>query len=120
MFSASKASGGPVTRSRRRQRPASQEHVAQLPKAKRQRLPLTEQTFSNPPQPQQPQVEPGVADVEMKMEKARAPEPKSEENRHSTPHKDISVRTKKPKHSDRVANKSDGSLVLVRESISKC
>ena len=106
-----------MTRSRRRQRPASQEQVAQLPKAKRQRLPLTEQTFANPAPPQQPEPESQAVDVEMKMEKAPAPEPKSDGNRHSTPHKDLSVRAKKSKHSDRAANKSDGSFVLVRKPL---
>ncbi|KAL4725189.1 hypothetical protein ACLX1H_007335 [Fusarium chlamydosporum] len=50
MFSPSVAQGGPATatRSRRRQRPVSSERATQQPKAKRQRLPLTEQTFVNP------------------------------------------------------------------------
>ena len=37
----------------------------------------------------------------------------SENYHHTTPRKDLNVRTKKSKHSDRAANKGDGSLVLV-------
>lgn len=32
---------------------------------------------------------------------------------HHTPRRELTVRTKKPKHGDRAANKGDGSLVLV-------
>ncbi|KJZ78729.1 hypothetical protein HIM_02120 [Hirsutella minnesotensis 3608] len=109
MFSPSIADGGPATatRSRRRQRPKSSESLVQQPKAKRQRVPLTEQTFVNPePQPEM---------VEYKAEKIATLGPKHAaplEDSHHTPHKELSVRTKKSKHGDRAANKGDGSLVL--------
>lgn len=120
MFSPSTREGGPATatRSRRRQRPLSQENIVQQPKAKRQRLPLTEQTFVNPEVPPAGQ---DSIEVRPSHSPAGAPEPAAPENienQHptSTPtRKDLNVRTKKPKHGDRAANKGDGSVVLVGE-----
>jgi nuclear pore complex protein Nup133 len=87
----------------------SSESHPQQPKAKRQRLPLTEQTFVNPDAPQEPDA------IAKKPEKVPVAELKNDniENLHHTPRKDVSVRAKKTKHSDRAANKGDGSLVLV-------
>lgn len=111
MFSPSVADGGPATatRSRRRQRPKSSESLVQQPKAKRQRIPLTEQTFANP-EPQPDMAEP-------RTEKIATLDPKHTallDNGHYTPRKELAVRAKKSKHGDRAANKGDGSLVLVR------
>lgn len=108
MFSPAAADGGPATatRSRRRQRPKSSESLVQPPKAKRQRLPLTEQTFANP--------EPAADNTKLKPEKPASLDAKHRDHGHNTPRKELSVRTKKPKHADRAANKGDGSLVLVR------
>ncbi|KAH7326032.1 Nup133 N terminal like-domain-containing protein [Stachybotrys elegans] len=112
MFSPSVAHGGPATatRSRRRQRPKSQDDIVQQPKAKRQRLPLTEQTFVNPDAPQEM--------IQIQIEKPVAATPNGVikhdnlENIDPTPRRDSSMRIKKPKHGDRAANKGDGSLVL--------
>lgn len=95
-----------ATRSRRRQRPLSSESLVQQPKAKRQRLPLTEQTFVNPDAP--PEM------FEVKSGKVATLEARQDgvEN-FAVPKKDLIVRPKKPKAGDR-ANKSDGSSVLVR------
>lgn len=119
MFSPSTREGGPATatRSRRRQRPLSQENIVQQPKAKRQRLPLTEQTFVNPEVPPA-----GQDSIEVRPSRSPvvepAPAPENIENQHPTPtRKDLNVRTKKPKHGDRAANKGDGSVVLVGESL---
>lgn len=112
MFAPSVADGGPATatRSRRRQRPKSSESLVQPPKAKRQRLPLTEQTFVNPDVPHDT--------VEVKADKPVTRATRSSdsiENTHATPtpRKELNVRSKKQKHADRAANKGDGSLVLV-------
>ncbi|KAL1844887.1 hypothetical protein VTK73DRAFT_1573 [Phialemonium thermophilum] len=53
MFSPAVHEGGPAkgTRSRRRQRPLSSESISEQPRAKRQRVPLTETTFVNPDAP---------------------------------------------------------------------
>lgn len=107
MFSPSLNNGGPATatRSRRRQRPISTDNSIQQPKAKRQRLPLTEQTFVNPDAPPEmyevksnriPMLEVRQDGIEA------APAPK----------KELSVRSKKPKHGERVS-KGDGSVLLV-------
>jgi nuclear pore complex protein Nup133 len=112
MFSPSAGGdGGPATatRSRRRQRPQNQESVAQQPKAKRQRIPLTEQTFVNPEVPSNPEMAKAKA-----VEKVATIEPKTDniENLY-TPRRDSGVvRTKKSKHADRAASKGDGSLLL--------
>ncbi|PHH84997.1 hypothetical protein CDD83_1065 [Cordyceps sp. RAO-2017] len=109
MFSPSTAQGGPATatRSRRRQRPKSSESLVQQPKAKRQRVPLTEQTFINP--------EPQPETVDLKAEKVPAADAKNDvsmDDVHHASRKELPVRAKKSKHSDRAANKGDGSLVL--------
>ncbi|KAK2612338.1 hypothetical protein QQS21_001602 [Conoideocrella luteorostrata] len=116
MFSPSVAEGGPATatRSRRRQRPKSTDSLAQQPKAKRQRLPLTEQTFVNP------EAQPEMVEA-AKADKIATLDPKqdsilSSENFHQTPRKELNVRAKKSKHGDRAANKGDGSLVLTSTS----
>ncbi|KAF4344707.1 nuclear pore [Fusarium beomiforme] len=112
MFSPSVAQGGPATatRSRRRQRPLSSEHVAQQPKAKRQRVPLTEQTFINPDAQQEMievKTDGKVATLPAKTKNIEPPESVSPVLR-----KELNVRAKKAKHGDRAANKGDGSLVL--------
>lgn len=110
MFSPSHTEGGPATatRSRRRQRPKSSEELVPQPKSKRQRLPLTEQVFVNP------EAQPENPEVASKADKPALPEPQNENNRtpHRTPRSELHVRAKKSKHSDRAANKGDGSLVL--------
>lgn len=111
MFNPSVGEGGPATatRSRRRQRPKSSDSLVQQPKAKRQRLPLTEQTFVNP------DVQPEMVEA-AKADKIASLDPKQDspsENFHPTPRKELNVRAKKSKHGDRAANKGDGSLVLV-------
>ncbi|KAJ0301186.1 hypothetical protein COL516b_007960 [Colletotrichum fioriniae] len=114
MFSPSTNEGGPATatRSRRRQRPASNESLAQQPKAKRQRLPLTEQTFVNPDvsAPTGPEM------YEVKSDKVATLDKRQDgiENQNPitpTPRKELSVRAKKPKGGDR-PTKGDGSVVL--------
>lgn len=116
MFSPSVAEGGPATatRSRRRQRPLSSENLAQQPKAKRPRIPLTEQTFVNPDVPQQQQEM-----IEVKTDKVATLPTKNNniepaESLSPVLRKELNVRAKKAKHGDRAANKGDGSLVLVR------
>ncbi|OLN82205.1 Nucleoporin NUP133 [Colletotrichum chlorophyti] len=113
MFSPSMNEGGPATatRSRRRQRPASTESLAQQPKAKRQRLPLTEQTFVNPdasaPTPETYEVKSDkVATVDVRQDGIENQNPIT-----PTPRKELSVRAKKPKGGDR-PTKGDGSVVL--------
>jgi hypothetical protein len=108
MFSpAVKEAVGPAggTRSRRRQRPKSTDSLVQPPKAKRQRLPLTEATFVNPePRPEMFEVKADkVAMLEVKQDGLENMPP---------PRKELSVRAKKPKASER-AGKGDGSVVLV-------
>jgi nuclear pore complex protein Nup133 len=120
MFSPSRAEGGPATatRSRRRQRPRNSEDAAQQPKAKRQRLPLTEQTFVNPeeaPEPVQEAAPPPKNEKPVRSEN----KPKTVENIENinpTPRRETTngLRVKKPKHGDRAANKGDGSVLLVR------
>ncbi|KAL7948910.1 Non-repetitive/WGA-negative nucleoporin C-terminal domain-containing protein [Trichoderma barbatum] len=113
MFSPSAAEGGPATatRSRRRLRPKSQEQLVTAPKPKRQRVPLSEQTSTNT------ETLPEVAEV--RPEKVATPvEPKKDVAIENVPpvqtvlRKELIVRTKKPKHGDRAAQKGDGSLVL--------
>ncbi|KAF5025198.1 hypothetical protein F66182_2664 [Fusarium sp. NRRL 66182] len=112
MFSPSVADGGPATatRSRRRQRPVSNERTTQQPKAKRQRIPLSEQTFVNPDAQQEMievKTDGKVATVPAKNKNIDPPETLSPVLR-----KESNVRAKKAKHGDRAANKGDGSLVL--------
>ncbi|KAH7149505.1 Nup133 N terminal like-domain-containing protein [Dactylonectria estremocensis] len=109
MFSPSVGDGGPATatRSRRRQRPLSSEHLVQQPKAKRPRLPLTETTFVSP-DVQQEMIEvktDKVATVHVNNEATESPQT-------PTLRKELNVRAKKSKHGDRAANKGDGSLIL--------
>lgn len=114
MFNPSAAEGGPATatRSRRRQRPKSTDSLAQQPKAKRQRLPLTEQTFVHP------DARPEMVEA-TKVDKIATLDPKLDvpvENFHATSRKELAMRAKKSKHGDRAANKGDGSLVLTSTS----
>lgn len=116
MFSPSQnTSGGPAmaTRSRRRQRnPSADNSLTQQPKAKRQRVPLSESTYTNPEvQNTQPEM------LEVKHDKtARLPsKPDGLEN--ATPatrtlRREVAVRSKKPKQGERTS-KSDGSVELV-------
>ncbi|KAL2759045.1 hypothetical protein ACRALDRAFT_2058231 [Sodiomyces alcalophilus JCM 7366] len=108
MFSPSAQEGGPAmaTRSRRRQRPLSSEHMVQPPKAKRQRLPLTEQTFVNP--------DATPETFEVKADKASTLDLRQDGfglESQPVPKKELSVRAKRPKHVERTA-KGDGSVVL--------
>lgn len=84
--------------------------LPQQPKAKRQRVPLSEQTFVNPDvQPEPKEVKPE------KVAKAATGIENQNPQQQPTPRRESSVvvRAKKPKHGDRAANKGDGSLVLV-------
>ena len=99
-----------ATRSRRRQRPASSDNSTQQPKAKRQRLPLTESTFVNP--------DAGPEMYEVKADKIAMLGPRLpavEKAATPAPNKDLSVRFKKPKPGERIS-KGDGSVVLVCRS----
>lgn len=120
MFSPSQNNtSGPAmaTRSRRRQRPASADNsLNQQPKAKRQRVPLTESAYTNPELPSKSQPEMH----EVKHDKvARLPfKPDGLEN-NAPPsatrslRREVAVRSKKPKQGER-STKSDGSVELVR------
>ncbi|KAG5941209.1 hypothetical protein E4U53_007464, partial [Claviceps sorghi] len=117
MFNPSVSEGGPATatRSRRRQRPRSTDSLAQQPKSKRQRLPLSEQTFQNP------DAQAGIAQPGAKSEKnsVAALESKHDipvDNLHADSRKELNIRVKKSKYGDRAANKVDGSLVLTSTS----
>ncbi|AEO64561.1 uncharacterized protein THITE_2110831 [Thermothielavioides terrestris NRRL 8126] len=107
MFSSALHEGGPAkgTRSsRRRQRPVSSDTSVQQPKAKRQRVPLSETTFANPdPSPEMYEVKPDKIDV-------LAAKRDGIENM-GAPRKELSVRSKKPKPGER-SSKGDGSIVL--------
>ncbi|KAK1967545.1 hypothetical protein LY78DRAFT_490948 [Colletotrichum sublineola] len=114
MFSPPMNEGGPATatRSRRRQRPVSNETLAHQPKAKRQRVPLTEQTFVNP----EVSAPAGPEMYEVKSDKVAMLDVRQDgiENQNPitpTPSKELSVRAKKPKGGDR-PTKGDGSVVL--------
>jgi len=110
MFSPAIHEGGPATatRSRRRQRPASSDNSIQQPKAKRQRVPLTEQTFVNP------DAAPEMYEVKAdKMAMLAVKRDGIENATGPTPRKELSVRSKKPKAGERIS-KGDGSVVLVR------
>ncbi len=99
--------GGPAmaTRSRRRQRPLSLGQLGTAAKAKRQRLPLTEQTFVNPD---------GLPEMfEVKADRVAMLSVKRDGiESAATPAREISVRPKKPRAGERIA-KGDGSVVLV-------
>jgi hypothetical protein len=108
MFSPALQESGPAkgTRSsRRRQRPSSSDSLVQQPKAKRQRVPLTESTFVNPDAP--PEM------YQVRPEKLELLSIKRDgiENA-SAPRKELSVRSKRQKAGERVS-KGDGSIVLV-------
>ncbi|ROT35658.1 hypothetical protein SODALDRAFT_329024 [Sodiomyces alkalinus F11] len=108
MFSPSAQEGGPATatRSRRRQRPLSSDNMVQPPKAKRQRLPLTETTFVNPDVPPET--------YEVKADKGANLDLRQDGfgfESQPIPKKELSVRAKRPKHVERTA-KGDGSVVL--------
>jgi nuclear pore complex protein Nup133 len=109
MFSPALQEGGPAkgTRSsRRRQRPAgSDASLQQQPKAKRQRVPLSESTFQNPDAaPEMYEVKPDKIDLlGTKRDGIENIVP---------PRKELSVRSKKPKLGERTS-KGDGSIILV-------
>ncbi|KAK3350168.1 Non-repetitive/WGA-negative nucleoporin C-terminal-domain-containing protein [Lasiosphaeria hispida] len=111
MFSPALQEGGPAkgTRSsRRRQRPLSSDATVQQPKAKRQRVPLSETTFVSPDAP--PEM------YEVKSDKVDLLSIKRDgiENI-GAPRKELSVRSKKPKPGERT-NKGDGSIVLTQNN----
>ncbi|CAK7213359.1 hypothetical protein SCUCBS95973_001777 [Sporothrix curviconia] len=132
MFSPHEGGPATATRSRRRQRPVSSDSLAQQPKAKRQRLPLTEQTFVNPDVP--PEMFQVKADKVAMLSSRRSdgvenrPQPQSTTSTtsaasaaapatplpaavSSAPRKELSVRSKKTKAGERIS-KGDGSVVL--------
>ena len=98
---------GMGTRSRRRQRPPSTDSLHLQPKAKRQRLPLSETTFVNPEAP-------APETFEVKPVRSNRRHISQDGPEHATPvtKKEISVRSRKHKAGDR-AIKGDGSVVLV-------
>jgi nuclear pore complex protein Nup133 len=107
MFSTSGTNGTPaasVRTSRRRQRPASNE--GSIPKAKRQRSALNDQTFA-PPRDDPVEMQ------EVKFQKV--PSLARRESPRATPvhQKEIAVRGKKQRNGER-SSKGDGSVVLVR------
>ncbi len=107
MFAAHEGGPATATRSRRRQRPASSDSlIQQQPKAKRQRLPLTEQTFVNP--------EAAPEMFEVKSDKVAMLSVKHDgiENARAPKKEPLAVRSKKPKPGERIS-KGDGSVVLV-------
>lgn len=124
MFSPSQNTSGPAmaTRSRRRQRPASADNsLTQQPKAKRQRVPLTESTYTNPEVQQKSQPEM----LEVKHDKVARLPSKPDGVEHATPaatrslRREVAVRSKKPKQGERTT-KSDGSVELVRHKTKTC
>ncbi|KAK0644488.1 Non-repetitive/WGA-negative nucleoporin C-terminal-domain-containing protein [Cercophora newfieldiana] len=94
--------------SRRRARPLSSDASIQQPKAKRQRVPLSETTFVNPDAaPEMYEVKPDKLDLHnIKRDGIEAI---------SAPRKELSVRSKKPKPGER-ASKGDGSVVLTQNN----
>ncbi|KAB5577589.1 Non-repetitive/WGA-negative nucleoporin C-terminal-domain-containing protein [Coniochaeta sp. 2T2.1] len=107
MFSPAAQEGGPAkgTRSsRRRQRPMSSDSLVQQPKAKRQRVPLSEATFVNPEAP------PETFDVKSDKLEVLGLKRDGFDN-HTPARKELSVRSKKPKAGERVS-KGDGSVIL--------
>ncbi|KAK4191108.1 Non-repetitive/WGA-negative nucleoporin C-terminal-domain-containing protein [Podospora australis] len=107
MFSPVLQEGGPAkgTRSsRRRQRPLSAENSVQQPKAKRQRVPLSDATIQNH------DASPEMFEVKSDQIDILGAKRDGIENI-GMPRKELSVRSKKPKAGDR-ANKGDGSIVL--------
>lgn len=112
MFSAQNDGPAMATRSRRRQRPLSSDNSIQQPKAKRQRVPLTEQTFVNP------DAAPEMYEVKATKVAKLSTKPDGIENipatttTTTTAKRELSVRSKKPKAGERIS-KGDGSVVLV-------
>ncbi|TPX15847.1 uncharacterized protein E0L32_000181 [Thyridium curvatum] len=113
MFSAQNDGPAMATRSRRRQRPLSSDNSIQQPKAKRQRVPLTEQTFVNP------DAAPEMYEVKATKVAKLSTKPDGIENipatttttTTTTAKRELSVRSKKPKAGERIS-KGDGSVVL--------
>lgn len=102
-----------ATRSRRRQRNTSADNsLNQQPKAKRQRVPLSESTYKNPEvQNAQPEM------LEVKHDKVAKLPSKPDGLENVTPNtrtlrREVTVRSKKPKQGERTS-KSDGSVELV-------
>ncbi|KAK2069570.1 hypothetical protein P8C59_004134 [Phyllachora maydis] len=111
MFSPAVYQDGPArgTRSsRRRQRPASSESLAQQPKAKRQRVPLSETTFLNP------ETAPETLEVKSDRPDLLGITRDGTES-FGAPKKELSVRSKKAKAGERIS-KSDGSTTLTTNS----
>ncbi|KAH7026113.1 Nup133 N terminal like-domain-containing protein [Microdochium trichocladiopsis] len=110
-----RASTGPMTRGRRRQRPQSTDNSVQQPKAKRQRVPLNEQTFVNP----DANIPPPRDNYEVKAAKFPSVDIKQDgieaELPQRQPSRELSVRSKKTRPADRV-NKGDGSTLLTTNS----
>ena len=107
MFSKQGQNGTPagtVRTSRRRQRPASNE--GSIPKAKRQRSALTENTF----RPEDDTVE--MEEVKS-SQKIAALARRDSQRETPIPPKEIPVRGKKQRSGER-SNKGDGSVILVR------
>lgn len=125
MFSPHEGGPATATRSRRRQRPISSDSLAQQPKAKRQRLPLTEQTFLNPDTPPDmfQVTHSKVAMLSSKRDGVEnQPIPSTSNGAVSAmpaPKKELSVRSKKTKAGDRIS-KSDGGIVLVCSRVLSC
>lgn len=124
MFSPHEGGPATATRSRRRQRPVSTDSLAQQPKAKRQRLPLTEQTFVNPDVP------PEMFQVQNDKVARLSSSSKRDNIENQTlatpntnlsvsitpaPRKELSVRSKKTKAGERIS-KGDGSVILSSNS----
>ncbi|KAI2620292.1 Nup133 N terminal like-domain-containing protein [Hypomontagnella submonticulosa] len=111
MFSASANNGagnatptGMTTRGRRRQRPLSSDNSVQQPKAKRQRIPLNEQTFINPSATPET--------YEVKSARPSMVELKQDGIEESPASKqELSFRSKKARPSERFS-KGDGSTLL--------
>ncbi|KAM7199388.1 Non-repetitive/WGA-negative nucleoporin C-terminal domain containing protein [Naviculisporaceae sp. PSN 640] len=111
MFSPALQEGGPAkgTRSsRRRQRPLSSDTSLPQPKAKRQRLPLSETTFVNP------DAAPEMYEVKSDNVDLLSIKRDGIENV-GAPRKELSVRSRKPKPGER-ASKGDGSVILTSNS----
>lgn len=100
-----------TTRGRRRQRPLNSDSTIQQPK-KKQRLPLSEEVSTNP----STNPNPNPDSYEVKSAKPTTVEAKRDGIEYSVPQtlpkQELSVRSKKPRHADRL-NKGDGSTLLV-------
>ncbi|KAI1476764.1 Nup133 N terminal like-domain-containing protein [Daldinia eschscholtzii] len=93
-----------TTRGRRRQRPVSSDNSVQQPKAKRQRIPLTDQTLANPTTPPET--------YEVKSAKPSMVDVKQDGIEESpTPKQELSLRSKKVRPGERLS-KGDGSTLL--------